>query len=134
MFGIISSIIGAVGLFNSSVSQRTAEDQERRFAKGKGWKYYTDSHGVQRDIRTNRAVPMSQLCPKPILKIPTGRMIWKIVLFDYSKGYCLEELEKCPAIEYFATSKDYYFKYLLTKKCPKGCGYEICAENEYVYR
>lgn len=139
MFGIIGGLIGVTGFSISNSRQKSAERRVRRSAKSHGRKFYTDSHGVQRYVNTNRIASPGAVCPKPITRTISG-CVYKIVLtntFD-------DEINKTlPAIEWFDNYMDaveYKRNYLWGDAYPEGKTYEdgysfqIVTIHQYKYR
>lgn len=54
MLGILSMIIGGIGFAFSATDQKYAETKACMDAEKAGRRFYTDSHGRQRDVKTNR--------------------------------------------------------------------------------
>ena len=104
MFGILGALFMGAGFAKSNIDQKYNESVERNIAKKKGWKFYTDSHGNQRDVNTNRIIPESKIVPKPRgYKKPKVR--YKVV---NTRGYSFDDWKNLPAVAWFDNYGDAY--------------------------
>lgn len=104
MFGILGALFMGAGFAKSNIDQKYNESVERNIAKKKGWKFYTDSHGNQRDVNTNRIIPESKIVPKPRgYKKPKVR--YKVV---NTKDHFTDNWDDLPAVAWFDDYIDAY--------------------------
>lgn len=112
MFGIFGLLFGGVAYSISNTNQKYAEVQAREKMRSLGYKYYTDSHGVMREVETNNPVSEYDVVPRPQKK---RTMVWKVVKSDdCSRAVC----DALPAVQYFSNSRDAFDYIKLIEKTP----------------
>lgn len=126
MFGIIGALLLGGGFVKSSINQKYYENLHRDKAKKSGAKFYTDSHGNQRDPKTNKIIPEAKLIPKPSTS-GKKKIIYKVVDTREMRkvGYDVD-YKDLTAIAYFDNFQDAY-DFETNKDNPEHIFYETCV-------